>query len=193
LARRLSIAVAAIASLVAGAACAADGPSLVDGLQHYCVTNGNRATAILAEADADGWGPAPESLAKALPMGASGGGARVKKDGATLSILMVGDTRIPTGGANVDATICAVLSNTADAAATESQVASWVGVAPNPGETNANSTTYAYLDDPSGRKAILDQPGDARAKQLVASGKLRFVMTMTGPDMVMIAYIIPKM
>jgi hypothetical protein len=192
LARRLTIAGAAIASLVAGAACAADGPSLVDSLQRYCVANGDQATTVLAEADADGWGPATGSLANTLPIGASGG-ARVKKDGAALSILMVGDTKIPTGGVNVDASICAVLSTTADAAATQSEVASWVGVAPNPGETNATSTTYAYLDDPSGRQAILDQPDDARAKQLVASGKLRFVMTMTGPEMVMVAYIIPKM
>jgi hypothetical protein len=193
LARSLTIAGAIVASLVAGAACAADGPSLVDGLQHYCVANGNEATAILAKADADGWGPVPDSLIRLLPVGWPAAWARARKDGAAFDVLFAADAHGSADGVGIYPTVCAMLTSAADrAAGTKSEVASWLRLKPK--QSDAIITVYTYFDDSNGRHAILDEPDDAqKVKQLAASGKLRVVTVTTSPTMVMVAYIIPKM
>ena len=190
MAHRLFIAGGFVTALVASAACAAEPPALLDGLQRYCVSNNNQIAPILAEADADGWQPAAV-VSPLLHMSDEGG--RTRKDGAMTSVLVVGDAKVPAGETNVDASICVVWGNPSDSAATVSAVSSWTKVAPNPGLSNGNMTVFTYVDDQSGRHAVLDQRDAAEGNRLLATGNLRIVFVATEPGRTLIGYAIPKL
>jgi hypothetical protein len=194
--RSLAIAGALAAALAAGAACAADAPDLVAGLQHYCVSNDARRDAVLALADADGWQPAPPEIAAQLAQNMSGYGARVRRDAAGMSILIAGDTQLPAHDAKIDASICLLAVVPADPASLadfKDRAAAWAKVAPNPHESSGNATAYVYLDEDGGRRAIVDDVDPAEGKRLIGTGKLRFLIVTKDPGSAAIAYIIPKL
>ncbi|HZC17485.1 MAG TPA: hypothetical protein VE309_12055 [Caulobacteraceae bacterium] len=194
--RSLAIAGAFAASLAVGSARAADAPDLVAGLQHYCVSNAAQKDPVLALADADGWRPAPSEIAAQLTQNLSGYGARVRRDASGVSILIAGDTQLPAHDTKIDASICILATVPADPASLanfQDRAAAWVKVASNPHESSGATTAYVYLDDDSGRRAIVDDVSAAESKRLIGTGRLRFLIVTKDPSTAAIAYIIPKL
>lgn len=195
--RSLAIAGAFAASLAAvGAARAADAPDLIAGVQHYCVSNDAQKDAALALADAEGWQPAPPEIAAQLAQNMTGYGARVRQDAAGMSILIAGDTELPSKDAKIGASICLLAAVPADPASLADfpdRAAAWAKVAPNPRESSGNTTAYVYLDEDSGRRAIVGDVDAAEGKRLIGTGKLRFLIVTKDARTGAIAYIIPKL
>jgi hypothetical protein len=183
-----------VAGLAAGAACAADASGTFAAFQQLCLAPHAHAAQILAQADAAGWTPGPDSMAAAPQFKAmTEFGVRTRAAGAVQDFLIAGSGPIGEfNGLKVSADLCLLAAKGVDGAAIAAEVGAWVGVPPDPKRTQPGDVTYSFTEDAHGRVAVIN-PTDEEAKALVKAGKVHLVIVQFADDHAMVGYFTPRL
>lgn len=169
---------------------AADG--LFEAYQSICVATRADPAQSLSAADAAGWSPVPDQLVDQFNSGEiRNASARMKSERQGIYILIVGAMSMPPAAGALTASMCGVgVMPPGDVDRVAKQVASWTAVPANRELSTDGQTGYVFTDE-GGVHVAIDRPDDARFKQVLRSGGMKFVSIKSDQNMSMIALAVP--
>jgi len=157
-------------------------------LRRYCLQAAG-FDAGLRQAEADGWMTLPDAMMRqrARMFTRAEGRMRTTREGMTL--LLVGEGRIPFGNQTADVDMCFVGEQPADHRELEGAMRTWMGRRPTAGRDPA---IWAWVETPEGRRSI-DRLGNRQAEAVLRDGTMRVMMVGRSGEMSMVGYALPRL